>query len=670
MKKRIIILLSVFMLNSCNEDKATTFSNITGTVLYEGARGTIPVDGILVTVQKEDNENIRRSQTTDSTGEYEIENLPRGVYILTASGRGVHTVIDTLRLPLDGRHDIHMTQSIIGPRIYRNQTPMDDFFDMGYTLTLIVDILNDNRVPMNWWTAASDDWISVNPESGSIPPIEQHSGFTIRVDRNKLQCNTPPATITFGSNRGSTTLIVAASRPECPGEARIISSVNQNNCPSRVVELEAEAANAVSFRWYHNGEELTTRGNKHIAVESGIYRVVGVNSMGEPGNPSRDFHVTINHCPAPPERAVIEPSEDSNTCPSSSVTLTASAVGATSFQWYRNNVRISGATNATHMATATGGYRVAGINAHGEGERSDERHITISDCPPVPARATISASPSNTTNICLPNSVILTATSTRANYIDWYKNNVRIAETIPNAPLTVTESGTYFAIGRNISGRSTQPSLSRVVNFVDCTPANPTGLEVRVLSDITLRWNHVSGATSYRVQICDNPSMAGCETNYHVVTGTSFRLYTNTTNHLFCGRNYIRVMARNARGEESSGTPTSYLFEPSINATNDLYVNFNWATRSYIIDFISSRSSWHTGTIHYDIYRRVGVAGENPWTFIDTITGHTNDNQLVRWHNFSDPFETTEQVCYRVRARIVTQCGEFYDFSNTSCRTR
>lgn len=49
---------------------------------------------------------------------------------------------------------------------------------------------------------------------------------------------------------------------------------------------------------------------------------------------------------------------------------------ATSYKWYLNNVAISGADQSSYTATESGLYKVAGVNAVGEGQASPEKEIT------------------------------------------------------------------------------------------------------------------------------------------------------------------------------------------------------------------------------------------------------------------------------------------------------
>ena len=73
----------------------------------------------------------------------------------------------------------------------------------------------------------------------------------------------------------------------------------------------------------------------------------------------------------------------SNTCPAATVTLTATASGATTFTWYKDNVEVLTGTSDTYTASASGSYTVQGKNANCTGSTSSQKIVTIK-CGDVP----------------------------------------------------------------------------------------------------------------------------------------------------------------------------------------------------------------------------------------------------------------------------------------------
>ena len=215
MKRLIYLVVVIFVLSACDKnnegDKNDEKGEISGIILYQGARDKA-VDGILVTMQRVGDSHVYRSERTTNTGEYKIQGLSMGTYELTASGWGVDTVRQTIRIPMDGKHDIDMTQVIVRPQIFQNGIPVGDIYDMTETPSLTFDILNANRVKMNWTVEKpNEDWISVRPEIGEIPPGKQDHAFTIIIDKDKLQ-SANPAVININSNVGSSSIKISVAK--------------------------------------------------------------------------------------------------------------------------------------------------------------------------------------------------------------------------------------------------------------------------------------------------------------------------------------------------------------------------------------------------------------------------------------------------------------------------
>jgi hypothetical protein len=121
-----------------------------------------------------------------------------------------------------------------------------------------------------------------------------------------------------------------------------------------------------------------------------------------------------------PVAPVITPSNP-NICGGGSVLLTATgAVGATSYQWYLNDVEITGAVSSTYTATSGGRYGVSYFNNTCVSQRSADVTVTTG------SSLTPSVSVSESENdVCAGTSVTFTATPTNGGsspgYV-WKKN--------------------------------------------------------------------------------------------------------------------------------------------------------------------------------------------------------------------------------------------------------
>lgn len=353
-----------------------------------------------------------------------------------------------------------------------------------------------------------------------------------------------------------------------------------------------------------------------------------------------------------PGKAVIT-GHDTNVYPDKSVILTADAPEATSYRWYMGNSLQSGVTGDTFEAKYNGIYYVVGVNSRGEGIKSDGKTVTIISLPNPPAKATISG---NSTNNCLRDGrqVTLTANATGATSYIWRKGTEQFNET--GNTLVVHETGTYYATGVNTSGTGDE-SVGKPVTISSCIPANPTNIKVEKFitrkSEILFSWSDVLSAAQYKIQVCDNPSMIGCENNYYTTTD-NYRYFTPS--ELPCGQKYFRIIAANRFGE-STGTPYSYTMPVSITAPYKLSLSYNYSTQAWMLDYIDANVEWYEGTIYFEIQRKEDVG---PWEKIATIEGHTNDI-LTTWHSYEDYTYSrdAEVLEYRVRAYIKTSCGIF-----------
>ncbi|MDR0437227.1 MAG: hypothetical protein LBH22_02865 [Bacteroidales bacterium] len=166
----------------------------------------------------------------------------------------------------------------------------------------------------------------------------------------------------------------------------------------------------------------------------------------------------------PPAQATIA-GADVNVCPDVTVTLTATAKHATSFEWRKDGIVVEGETNSTFVVSETGEYRVSGINEYGQGSLSVVKNITIVSCLTIPLQATISG---NNANVCPEHSITLTATAQGATSFQWKKDGVILPKDTTST-LVVFEAGVYTVAGVNTLGMG-EFSESKTVTISECIP--------------------------------------------------------------------------------------------------------------------------------------------------------------------------------------------------------
>ena len=279
--------------------------------------------------------------------------------------------------------------------------------------------------------------------------------------------------------------------------------------------------------------------------------------------------VTLFVIPAASGTAPAAPTGLSATPGSGQVTLSWNAVsGATSYKIYRSTA--SGAETLFQSGVATTSflntgltngttyfYKVSAVNANGESPLSAEASATPQVAAPA-APTGLAATPGNG-QVSLAWNAVSGATSYKI-----YRGTASGAETLFQSGITatnflntgLTNGTTYFykVTAVNAGGESPQSSEASATPQV-AAPAAPTGLAA-VAGDgqVSLSWNAVSGATSYKVY---RGTASGAETLLQSGLATTSFLNTGLTN----GTTYFyKVTAVNAGGEsplsaEVSATP-------------------------------------------------------------------------------------------------------------------
>lgn len=247
--------------------------------------------------------------------------------------------------------------------------------DKTYTITV--------TAPADWVInkPADANWISVEPSSGA-------GVTTVAVKTANNLMNITRSTIlkivSKSTNESkNVTITQEGVLLQLPANAGKIAGNTTNNCPyTATVVLSIDSiSRATSYKWYCNSEAVaTTAKPTYAAGRTGAYTVAGVNAAGE-GTPSTEKRITVTTCSLPDAAGSIS-GVDVNVCPDEAVTLSIAPVNnAVAYQWYKDGIAIDGATAISYDATISGSYKVAGVNAAGEGALSPEKTITVVECP-------------------------------------------------------------------------------------------------------------------------------------------------------------------------------------------------------------------------------------------------------------------------------------------------
>lgn len=166
----------------------------------------------------------------------------------------------------------------------------------------------------------------------------------------------------------------------------------------------------------------------------------------------------VNTCAEKAGVAVTPASFDG--CTGSSVTLTASTVAGTTYQWMMNGTNIPGATTPTYLANATGEYQVMITNTtHACSGKTEIVPVNIHAAPSVVASAT-------STTICNGSSTTLNVSG--ATTYNWMPGSLN-GSSVSVSPVA---SETYTVTGTDAFGCTNTSTVAIVVNALPSVSAS------------------------------------------------------------------------------------------------------------------------------------------------------------------------------------------------------
>ena len=329
--------------------------------------------------------------------------------------------------------------------------------------------------------------------------------------------------------------------------ARVVTPPqNQNLVPGQAASLTVSASGAgtLTYQWFKDTFAIPGATNASLPIVSassadiGSYTVVVRNAFGF--ETSAAATVSLSSAAAPvfttqPEAQTVNAG--------TTLTLTAAASGAPTptYQWYKDNLAISGATSATYTVasvttTNAGSYKVVATNSQGV---ATSNSVTISVTTAAPA---ITAQPAPVTvNVADPIALSVTATGIPVPTYQWYKDGLAIsgatAASYTVASATTADAGSYTVvvsngIGSNATSDAALVTVNVVAPTVSAAPVSATvvyGNSATLIASYTgsqprtYQWykdgNAITGATSasYTISSATLAEAGG----YHVVVTNS-----------------------------------------------------------------------------------------------------------------------------------------------------
>jgi gliding motility-associated-like protein len=202
---------------------------------------------------------------------------------------------------------------------------------------------------------------------------------------------------------GSSTKITAQPLTPCIGGNTTITAISGNN---------------LSYQWYKDNVLLSAEILNKIKVnQAGKYHAIVTNAIENCISKSDTLTIKFELY----GRTKLAKTGNTAICPTKTITFSAENNANYSYQWYKDNVELSGITNPTLPVNDIGKYYVSIVdNVTNCIIKSDTLEVTFRPLPTVnitPAR--------NATEICDGDSLKLEATTGNYKY-QWYKNDVKI----------------------------------------------------------------------------------------------------------------------------------------------------------------------------------------------------------------------------------------------------
>jgi gliding motility-associated-like protein len=310
---------------------------------------------------------------------------------------------------------------------------------------------------------------------------------------NGLTAGSATITYTYTNASGCTSNVTTALVVNALPVASVALSGPTTFCAGGSVTLTAPAG--MTYAW------STGESTQAITVStSGNYTVTITNANGCSAT-SAPVNVTVNALPT----VSIAPIGVTTFCQGGSVTLISPLNSTYAYAWNLGATQITGASNNTLVASATGAYSLTITDANGCTATSAAIPVTVNALPVVVATA------GGPTTFCAGGSVTLTA-SGATSYV-WSNGS-----TAPS--ITVSSSGAYTVVGTSIEGcASTSNVISVVVNALPTPTISSTGSTACLGTTINLTAN--GGATYSWSNGSTNATISVTAANVYTVTATS-----------------------------------------------------------------------------------------------------------------------------------------------------
>ncbi len=338
---------------------------------------------------------------------------------------------------------------------------------------------------------------------------------------------------------GTYTLVVTNTATGCQNtSAAIVVTVNPlptvtvtpagptTFCNGASVVLNSNSATGFSYQWKQNGTNVGANSSAFTATTSGNYTMTITDGNGCINTSTPPTVVTVNTTPT-----AITAGGTTTFCVGGNVTLTAPTGTGFTYAWQLNGGAISGATNISYVATATGSYSVFVTNP-ATGCSATTNPPTIVTVGPPPSSA---ITPSGSVGICQGYTTTLTTNTAPGLQYNWFNNGVLIPGA-NSATYAASTAGSYTA--QVISGpgcsSTTNPAVTTFINPVPTSSAVATGgTTICQGFTVPMTGSTTTTGTSYQWQL-NGSSIPGATGNTYSATANGNYTFVVTINSTGC----------------------------------------------------------------------------------------------------------------------------------------